>query len=65
MQLSPDSPSVRLDMMIPRHVLDAVDSAAAGEGVTRSSWIRDALMQRLGDKPVPPTASTKVKIRGR
>lgn len=45
--LDPSSPTVRVLLPLPENLRDAVDAAAAGEGVSRSEWIRQAIAAAL------------------
>lgn len=38
--LDPSSPTVKVEMRIPRDLRDAIDRAAAEQGINRSEWIR-------------------------
>lgn len=45
--LDPDSRTVQVLLALPESLRDAVDAAAAAEGVPRAEWIRRALTLRL------------------
>lgn len=49
--LDPDSPTVLLQVRVPRALLDRVDAAAARAGVTRSELVRRALDAAAYDEP--------------
>lgn len=45
--LDPSSPTVRVHVALPVSTRDAVDAAAAREGVSRAEWIRQAITTAL------------------
>ncbi len=43
-----DVSMTRINVSLPQNFLDAVDMAALGQGMSRSSFIRVALLEKMG-----------------